>query len=560
MFTSPLRFALSCAALAAALGAEARAVQDTIRVSVDSAGAEGNFGSWNIGISTDGRFVVFQSWASNLVASDKNNSGDVFLFDRATATIERVSVDSAGKELNGTSIVETLQIVSDDGSRIAFGTDAPIDPNDTNGFHDLYVRDRVAGTTTRASVDSSGNQANYPCYYGALSQDGRCVAFFSYATNLVAGDTNRKADVFVHDLATGMTERVSVDSSGVEGDRDSNGASISADGTFVAFWSSSRNLVPGDTNFSSDVFVRDRAGVTTERVSVDSNGQEGDESSMDPSISADGRFVAFKSWSTNLVAGDTNSVVDIFVRDRGTGTTTRVSVDSSGQEGDKDSFEPAISADGRFVLFTSEATNLVPGDTNSIIDVFLHDRSNATTIRVSVDSSGAQSNHVSLTGGVSASGAASFQSYASNLVASDTNGRGDAFVRDECGAYANWTNYGSGFPGTHGVPAFTAQQFPSFGATVTIDLANSWGQPTIGLLVLGLQRGSFKTKFGGDLLVVPLVIAPITFSYGGDSFTGTIPDDVALCGVSIDLQGIENDPGAAHGLSFSAGLELVIGN
>jgi hypothetical protein len=318
--------------------------------------------------------------------------------------------------------------------------------------------------------------------------------------------------------------------------------------------------VPGDTNVRWDVFVRDRAAGTTERVSVDSNGQEGDDGSMDPSISADGRFVAFESNAGNLVSGDGNSICDVFVHDRATGETTRVSVATNGQAGNDNSGSPVISADGRFVIFISRATNLVKGDTNSNWDVFLRDRELVTTTRVNLDSSGTQANQMAWPGAVTNRADVSFSSPASNLVASDTNGYCDVFVHERCSAPATWTNYGAGFPGTYGVPSFTSQQFPAFGTTVTADLANSYGQPTLGLLVLGLQRASLPTKWGGDLLVLPTLIAPISFSYGFDSFTGTIPDDVTLCGTTIDLQGIEADTGAAFGLSFSQGLELVIGS
>jgi len=547
------------AAVVAFAAPRARAVQDTTRVSVDSAGGEGNYDSSGGGISADGRFVVFSSWATNLVAGDNNGSGDVFVFDRATGTTERVSVDSAGNEQAGSSYAY-FSCVSGDGSRVAFTSAAAFDPTDMNGIQDVYVRDRVAGTTTLVSVDSAGNHGDNVSFNCAISENGQFVAFTSFATNLVPGDTNSKYDIYVHDLANGATERASVDSSGNEGKRNSEWPSLSADGNFVAFCSPSGTLVPGDTNVRWDVFVRDRAAGTTERVSVDSNGQEGDDDSMDPSISADGRFVAFESNAGNLVSGDGNSISDVFVHDRATGETTRVSVGTNGQTGNDNSGSPVISADGRFVIFISRATNLVKGDTNSNWDVFLRDREQATTIRVDVDSSGTEANQMAWPGAVSTRGDVSLCSLASNLVASDTNGCCDVFVHELCSAPATWTSYGAGFPGTFGVPSFTARQFPAFGATVDVDLANSYAQPTLGFLFVGVQRGSFRTSFGGDLLVVPLLGVPISFAYGADTFTGTIPDDLELCGATIDLQGLEFDPGAQYGVSFSQGLELVIGS
>jgi Ca2+-binding RTX toxin-like protein len=208
--------------------------------------------------------------------------------------------------------------------------------------------------------------------------------FDSDATNLVPGDTNNSSDVFVRDLLTNTTTSVSVDSAGNQGNGYSFGGSISTDGRFVAFDSDATNLVPGDTNNGSDVFVRDRLTNTTTRVSVDSAGNEANNDSGTPSISADGRFVAFTSFATNLAPGDTKNQSQIFVRDRLTNTTTLLSVDSIGNPGNTPvpsgrylgyigSSTPSISADGRLVVFHSDATNLVPGDTNNTRDIFVAD-------------------------------------------------------------------------------------------------------------------------------------------------------------------------------------------
>ena len=175
-------------------------------------------------------------------------------------------------------------------------------------------------------------------------------------------------------LSAQATTRVSVDSAGVEGNNGSWVPSISGDGRFVAFESYASNLVPGDTNLTVDVFVHDRQTGQTTRVSVDSAGVEGNGWSWPSSISGDGRFVAFESGASNLVPGDTNLTGDVFVHDRQTGQTTRVSVDSAGVEGNSVSQTHSISGDGRFVAFESAAYNLVPGDTNGRYDVFVHDR------------------------------------------------------------------------------------------------------------------------------------------------------------------------------------------
>jgi hypothetical protein len=323
------------------------------------------------------------------------------------------------------------------------------------------------------------------------------VAFGSCASNLVAGDTN-VSDIFVHDRVTGITERVSVDSSGAQANGGSDHPSISADGQVVTFDSWASNLVFGDTNGLSDIFVHDRVTGITERMSVDSSGAEANSESWPPSISADGQVVAFGSGASNLVAGDTNGWFDVFVHERATGITERVSVDSSGAEGNRDSRWPSISVDGQVVAFHSDASNLVAGDSNSTTDVFVHDRATAITERASVDSTGTEANSISGGSSISADGqVVAFYGSASNLVAGDTNGAYDVFVHEYCLTTASWTNYGSGFLGTNGIPSLTSQQNPSFGATITVTLDNSYGAPTFGFLVVGFQRGSFHMKSGG---------------------------------------------------------------
>jgi Tol biopolymer transport system component len=316
---------LACAALAAAglvllAGAGPARAGVTKRVSVSSKGAQGDDDSGNFGvaISADGRFVAFDSYATTLV------------------------------------------------------------PGDTNGVPDIFVRDRVRGTTERVSLGPHGVQAEggkgEGSYGPSISGNGRFVAFSSYATNLVAGDTNGFEDVFVRDRELGTTERVSVGPHGRQSDNASQGAAISADGRFVVFQSDATNLVRGGGNGQIGVYVRDRARGVTELVSVGPRGTRADDASFIGAISADGRLVAFGSFADNLVPDDTNGSFDTFVRDRLRGTTERVSVASDGTQGNGGSGGPSISANGRYVAFSSEATNLVPGDTNRTEDVFVHHR------------------------------------------------------------------------------------------------------------------------------------------------------------------------------------------
>jgi len=347
-------------------------------VSLASNGEQGNDGSYTPSISADGRYVAFESGASNLVSGDTNVSRDVFVHDRQTGETERVSVASDGTQGDGSSHNASINA---DGRYVAFESWASnLVSIDTNVSWDVFVHDRQTGETERVSVASDGTQGNDYSYTPSISADGRYVAFNSNADNLVSGDTNSVYDVFVHDRQTGETERVSVASDGTQGNGDSNNPSvfpsISADGRYVAFVSNANNLVSGDTNVSRDVFVHDRQTGETERVSVASDGTQGNGHSYTPSISADGRYVAFDSWSNNLVSGDTNSGDDVFLHDRQTGETERVSVASDGAQGDDWSYSSyaSISVDGRFVAFESIASNLVGGDTNAVFDVFVHER------------------------------------------------------------------------------------------------------------------------------------------------------------------------------------------
>ena len=401
-------------------------------VSVFSDETQGNGHSGRASISADSRYVAFESGASNLVAGDTNELQDIFVRDRQTGQTTRVSVASDGAQANDRSLEPKI---SADGRFVAFGSTASnLVPGDTNGYKDVFVHDRQTGQTTRVSVASGGAQGNERTWYHNISLDGRFVVFSSAANNLVPDDTNGYTDVFVHDRQTGQTTRVSVASDGAQGNRSSSTSepSISADGRYVAFSSLAGNLVPGDTNDTYDVFVHDRQTGQTTRVSVASDGAQGNGiTQSEPSISADGRHVAFESYASNLVPGDTNDAYDVFVHDRQTGQTTRVSVASDGAQANEWSFGAEISADGRYVAYGSDASDLVPGDKNTSGDVFVHDRQTGQTTCVSVTPAGTPGNELSSPDSIAADGRfVAFGSAASNLVPDDTNGYADVFVHD----------------------------------------------------------------------------------------------------------------------------------
>lgn len=382
-------------------------------------------------ISGNGRFVVFVSTDPGLVPGDTNGVQDVFLRDLAQGTISRISVNSAGGEANGASFAPSISV---DGRRVAFHSEATnLVPGDTNGTLDVFLRDVPTTTTRRVSVTHLGAEAlGGDSIGGVVAGDGHAVAFRSWATNLPsAPDGNGLADIFLWTEAAGGAERVSLSDSGGDPNQESIGAAISYDGRHVAFYSMASNLTPAgvDGNGAFDVFVRDTLAGTTALASRDGGGAIGNGDSSLPSLSGDGRYVAFRSAASNLVAGDANGATDVFRRDLLLGVTVRASLDSAGVEGDASSSEPSLSLNGRFLAFESEATNLVAGDSNALRDVFLRDMLIGQTTRVSVSTLGAEADLSCVEPSVDARGErVAFQSAATSLVTGDTNLAADVFV------------------------------------------------------------------------------------------------------------------------------------
>lgn len=384
-------------------------------------------------VSGDGRYVAFDSDSATLVPGDTNGGRDVFVFDRATGVTTRITYGHNGEEADGQSQRPTL---SGDGRFVAFWSDATnLVEHDDNGLGDSFVHDRLDGTTVRVSVDSSGSEANGESLRPVISADGQVVAFESSARDLLPGDilgrpadSNQARDIFVRDLAAGTTTRVSVGSDGAQGAADSVRPSISADGRYVAFHSAAR-LAPADRNAARDVYVHDRSTGETTLVSEGAVTTERAFGSFSPSISADGRYIAFWSNATGLVPDDDNGASDIFVRDMQTGRIEKVSQSDGGEAGDDDSSDPSISPDGRYVAFWSLAANLVPGDDNGFRDVFLADRQESLVTRASVASDGSESDADCYSPNINGGGRlVVFDSQATTLVAGDSNKGSDIFI------------------------------------------------------------------------------------------------------------------------------------
>jgi hypothetical protein len=413
----------------------ASAAPTTERVSVASDGTQGNSSSGSlhpVAVSVHGRYVAFGSFATNLITpSSGPQPSRIILRDRKLGVTSEVDVSTAGVSANGQSFNPAISAT---GRYVAFDSSATnLVKGDTNGRIDVFVHDRVTGRTTRISLPDAGGQAHGDSVLPSISADGRYVAFLSTAANLTPQPARRLSNVYVHDRTAGTTQLISAGWAGTAANRDSNDAQISADGSSVVYSTYATNIMAGDTNNAADVFVRHLPAGTTTRVDVSSTGEPADRGAADATISGDGRRVAFTSASS-LTPDDQNPSNDVYWHDVGSGTTRLVSATANGSSGDQRSELASISTDGNVVCFYSEADDLVSGDTNDAGDHFLRDVAGGSTQRISVTTAGGQA----LGAGFSVTPCrisgdglhVVFTSLASNLVAGDTNAAFDVFIRN----------------------------------------------------------------------------------------------------------------------------------
>ena len=360
----------------------------------------------------------------------------VFLLSSVSAQSPSTTRVSLGWLNNEATFPCQAPSTSGDGRYVVFqSADTNLVPGDANGAMDVFLRDTVLDSIRRVSVTSGGIEGNAASSNPSISENGRYIAFHSAATNLVVGDTNGYTDVFVYDRTLFTTIRVSLTQLGGQTmGGDSVGGVISADGNFVGFRSWATNIPSNpDTNGVSDIFRWDRTLGTVRRISVAENGDEPNKESIGAAISGTGRHVVFCTKADNMLPPgvDTNNAYDVFLRDVFLSTTVLISKSSSGLLGNMDSSQASVSEDGHYVAFQSSATNLVASDTNGSADIFRHDTQTGVTIRLSVHSNGSQANGASAAPAISFDGRIiAFESSASNLVSGDTNSDKDVFIRD----------------------------------------------------------------------------------------------------------------------------------
>jgi VCBS repeat-containing protein len=523
------------------LAGAAQAAKDDVELVSRASGATGanaNADAYRPVLSSDGRFVAFLSDASNLDPGDADAIQDVFVRDLQTATTTLVSRASgaSGVKSNGNAY-ETA--VSGDGRYVAFDSEATnLNADDADTGYDVYVRDLEAGTTTLVSRGdgATGAKGDRDSERPSLSGDGRLLAFQSGATNFDPNDGDFVLDVFVRDLETNVNTLVSRASGagGAPADEHCEAAAISTNGRFVAFESRASNLDPDDADHMFDVMVRDLQTDTTMLVSRASGatGAKSNGESFDIALSGDGRFAAFDSAATNLSPDDGDANQDVYVRDLQANTTTLVSraTGVSGAKSNGSAALPAVSDDGRFVAFVSDATNLDPSDGDTTPDVFVRDLLTGTTTLVSraAGANGAKGNGISIYPALSGDGRfVTFMSRASNLHPDDTDANEDVFRRQlggnsEPSAAADSYTTAENTPLTVGSPGVLANDSDPDSDPLTAQVVS---QPSHGTLSLGAD-GSFT-------------YTPASTYSGSDSFAykasdGALDSNAAAVSIAVN--------------------------
>jgi Tol biopolymer transport system component len=546
----------------AALAAPSEGGRTTL-ISVDTSGAPANRASIHSSISADGRFVAFVSFSPYLVANDTNMVEDVFVRDRLLETTVRVSVESTGLEANARSLGPEI---SGDGRYVTFISFATnLVANDVNGRDDVFRHDLVTGETILVSVSSAGVQQNAALIdeQVAISHDGDRIVFTSEATNLVAQPvTSGVSQVYVREVSTGTTRLVSMRPPGLVGNGISHRAEISADGNHVTFKSYASNLVVQDTNGSADIFLAELPAQTVERVSLGDQGQQVGGDSLESSVSGDGRLVAFMTWANNVVPNDTNFVTDVFLRDRATGTTQLVSRNFVGAPANDASDAPVVSDDGTHVLFRTRASDIVTGDGNgSLADLILVRLAGTQMEMVTVSTAGRTTNSHTGAGDVSSNADfVSFHNPDGRRLAYGVFGTEEhVFVRDRTVEWPlTYCPVGVNSLGCVTALTVTGTSSISAGSGFVLSSSNILNQQTVVLFYSLTGSNEYMWYAGTICLAQPWLLGPVTFSGGmgpaGTNCTGAFDIDVNTflasgqapgigIGTTICAQAIHRDPG-----------------
>jgi Tol biopolymer transport system component len=541
------------------------------QVDVSSSGVQGNGITYEIHVSGDGRHAILSSASNNLVPGDTNGQIDGFVRDLVTGTTERISVGVSGQQSNGESAARG---VSHDGRYVVFASvGTNLHPSDTESWGDIYVRDRVAGTTELISVLMDSTPSIHNCLQASISADGRFVAFDGGDPNFVPGDTNASGDVFVRDRLLRTTTLVSVSDSGEIGNFSSFSPSISADGRKVAFLSYATNFHPSPTGNHLHVYLRDLDAGKTIAIDLNPWGRLGDDNVMEATLSADGSTVAFVSQASDLVPGVPNSAgaKPVIWRENEPLSIVMFPSGTPGFAGDRLS----LSGDGRYMAFLGQTANWVPGDPTPWWDVFVRDMHLLVTNEVSSLSYAAPANHSSLRCSISDDGRViGFVSQATNLVPGTLPGN-HAFVRIQdptpgliyCAASPN-------VPGCK--PLLSVQGTPSAGATSGhgIDVAGTLNAQ-LGLFVYS-TAGAAIQPFGPPWLCVGPPIRRIAAQQTGgappptldcsgaltldfNAWIATGADPALVPGTGVWLQGWTRDPTSTFGALLSEALAFQVG-
>lgn len=411
-----------------------------VLASTSDAGVKGNNNSEAPAASADGKRVAFSSTATNLDPGDADGLFDVYVKDLSTGDIVLASTSDTGVKGNSGSSGGNHSL-SADGTRVVFASGATnLDPSDTDTLVDIYVKDLTTGDTMLASTSDTGVKGNSGSYDPVISSDGMKMAFWSYAANLDPLDSDIYSDVYVKNLVTGDITLASTSDAGVKGNFHSGqyAPGISGDGSKVAFFSQAYNLDPADSDINNnyfDIYVKDLSTGDIMLASTSDAGVIANASNYEPTMSDSGGRVGFFSSATNLDPADTDSTFDVYVKDLSTGNIMLASTSDSGVKGNSTSgiYGPGISANGNRIAFASISTNLDPGDTDSISDVYVKTLATGNIFLASTSYSGVKGSQPSADASLSANGSiVAFDSAARNLGPPDTDTALDVYVKELC--------------------------------------------------------------------------------------------------------------------------------